>query len=90
MKAGPVETNTVEFALPAGETIQRTPEPQAAPAPVVQTVTAAPAPTGDGGAALPTDLDELARRLYGPLEARLKTELWLDRERAGLITEVRR
>ncbi len=40
--------------------------------------------------ALPTDLDELARRLFDPLSARLKSELWLDRERAGMIADLRR
>ena len=36
------------------------------------------------------DLDEMARKLFEPLSARLRAELWLDRERAGLITDVRR
>ncbi len=40
--------------------------------------------------ALPTDLDELARRLFDPLSARFKSELWLDRERAGMVTDLRR
>jgi hypothetical protein len=35
----------------------------------------------------PTDLDELARRLYEPLTARLRAELWLDRERAGVMSD---
>ena len=30
-----------------------------------------------------SNLDELARRLYEPLSARLRAELWLDRERSG-------
>ena len=34
-----------------------------------------------------TELDELARRLYEPLTARLRAELWLDRERAGVMTD---
>jgi hypothetical protein len=34
-------------------------------------------------------LDELVRRLYDPLSARLKDELRLDRERAGLLTDLR-
>jgi hypothetical protein len=34
-------------------------------------------------------LDELARQLFGPLSARLKAELRLDRERAGLLTDLR-
>ena len=43
-----------------------------------------PAPAG----APPTDLDEMARRLYEPLSARLRAELWLDRERAGVMSDV--
>jgi hypothetical protein len=45
---------------------------------------APPPPAG----AKPPDLDELARRLYEPLTARLRAELWLDRERAGVIGDV--
>jgi 3-oxoacyl-ACP reductase-like protein len=37
--------------------------------------------------AKPPDLDELARRLYEPLTARLRAELWLDRERAGVMSD---
>ena len=50
---------------------------------------AAGAVAGAAGA-LPTDLNELARRLFDPLSARLKSELWLDRERAGMVTDLRR
>lgn len=41
---------------------------------------------------LPTgrDLDELAERLYEPISARLRSELWLDRERSGLMVDLRR
>jgi hypothetical protein len=45
-----------------------------------------------GPAAGPTatpDLDELARRLFDPLTARLRAELRLDRERAGVTTDLR-
>jgi hypothetical protein len=48
------------------------------------------AAAGGTADALPTDLDELARRLFDPLSARLKSELWLDRERAGMVTDLRR
>jgi CubicO group peptidase (beta-lactamase class C family) len=34
--------------------------------------------------------DELVRRLFDPLAARLKAELRLDRERAGFVTDLRR
>ncbi len=42
-----------------------------------------PAPPAGGG----PSLDELARQLYEPLAARLRAELWLDRERSGLLTD---
>jgi hypothetical protein len=35
------------------------------------------------------DVDALARRLFEPLSARLRAELWLDRERAGLVSDAR-
>jgi hypothetical protein len=35
-------------------------------------------------------MDELVRRLFDPLAARIKAEIRLDRERAGLITDLRR
>jgi hypothetical protein len=54
--------------------------------------TAAPANPSSGSpppaaGTKPTELDELARRLYEPLAARLRAELWLDRERAGVMTD---
>ncbi|MFZ1411750.1 MAG: hypothetical protein WAS07_09855, partial [Micropruina sp.] len=45
---------------------------------------AAAAPSAAGSAA---NFDEMARRLYEPLAARLREELWLDRERAGMISD---
>jgi hypothetical protein len=35
------------------------------------------------------DIDELANRLYGRLRTRLRTELLVDRERAGLLADFR-
>ncbi|MGW5151727.1 hypothetical protein [Rhodococcus koreensis] len=35
------------------------------------------------------NIDELASRLYEPIVTRIKTELWLDRERAGLLADPR-
>jgi hypothetical protein len=74
-------------------------EPTAAPAaePPVETAAPPPATASAAGAvaAAPTagaaaaDLDEMARRLFEPLSARLRAELWLDRERAGLVTDAR-
>jgi len=51
-----------------------------------------PAAPADALAGLPSGraLDELVERIYEPLTARLKTELWLDRERSGLMVNLRR
>src|SRR6476469_1629209 len=44
----------------------------------------------DSGSAMDdADLDELATRLYDRLRSRLRTELLVDRERAGLLTDFR-
>jgi hypothetical protein len=50
------------------------------------------APAAPAGPAAPlsgAELEEMARRLYEPLSARLRTELWQDRERSGLLTDLR-
>ncbi|WP_111765074.1 hypothetical protein [Nakamurella deserti] len=65
------------------------PEPGAAAAPAGGAAGGGSAATA-APAALPTDLDELARRLFDPLTARLRAELWLDRERAGLSLDLHR
>jgi hypothetical protein len=57
-------------------------EPTDGPTPPIATAAAPPA----GPAGKPDDLDELARRLYEPITARLRAELWLDRERAGVMS----
>jgi hypothetical protein len=62
------------------------PEPTPPPAAGAAAATAGAAPTAGAAAA---DLDEMARRLFEPLSARLRAELWLDRERAGLVTDLR-
>jgi hypothetical protein len=50
---------------------------------------AQPASGADKPGASTQSLDELARQLFDPLAARLKAELRLDRERAGLLTDLR-
>jgi hypothetical protein len=67
-----------DSAAPAAEPTTDTPS-----TPPVSS-SAAPAASG----AKPPDLDELARRLYEPLTARLRAELWLDRERAGVTSDL--
>ena len=67
-----------------GSELTTTMSDQAAAAP---SAAAGPSAAAPGAAAPP--LDELARQLFGPLTARLKAELRLDRERAGLLTDLR-
>jgi hypothetical protein len=78
-----VEDGFTSVQLDAADAAPMPSEPPAeSPAPAVS-----PAPAPPTGAA-PTDLDEMARRLYEPLSARLRAELWLDRERAGVMSDV--
>src|SRR3984893_8441490 len=65
-------------------------------APVAVSRITAGAPAAESGAASAgphqaseTEMDELARRLYDRLRSRLKTELLVDRERAGFLTDLR-
>jgi hypothetical protein len=73
-----------------------TDEPEAAPAappaettaPSIAAAAASPGAAPTAGAAA-AQLDEMARQLFEPLSARLRAELWLDRERAGLVSDAR-
>lgn len=82
----PVQTTTEwqvpvqRDAIPAVPVIQAAEATGAAPA-AGTTAPGVPAPGGG------VDVDEMAKRLYEPLTARLRAELWLDRERAGLVTD---
>jgi hypothetical protein len=55
------------------------------------TVTASSAASSPGTDEAHSDksMDELASRLYDRIRARLKTELLVDRERAGFLTDLR-
>jgi hypothetical protein len=77
---------TADMTVPAPATTDAiSPAP---PAATGSAPSAAPAgPPASGAAGVP--LEELARQLFGPLTARLKAELRLDRERAGLLTDLR-
>ena len=102
--SGGFETWSFEPPAPSAETaatpgtVQRAAEDDlAAPPPVAGPPAAAgaapltpPGGSGPGAAATPEQLDELARRLYDKIRYRLKAELRLDRERAGLLTDLRR
>jgi hypothetical protein len=90
-RAVEVESMTAESAPAPPSVDQAPPEPASAPAATPAEPTAPTAPAVAGAApANSQNLDELARRLYDPLAARLKAELRLDRERFGLITDLRR
>ena len=65
-----------------------TPErPAADPTPAA---VASSSPGTPGGPAGGADLEDLARRLFDPLAALFREELWLNRERAGLTADLRR
>jgi Domain of unknown function (DUF4157) len=76
-------------APPASQ--ERPPEIASTPAtfaPAGETPAPAPAvPVAEEAA--PIDLDDLARRVYGQVRTQLRSELLIDRERAGLLTDFR-
>nr|BFE49330.1 hypothetical protein GCM10017745_27570 [Saccharothrix mutabilis subsp. capreolus] len=66
--------------------VQRTEEV----APAVEEAPSTAAPTSSSAAPAqqaPAEPEELLKKLYDPLLRRLKAELWLDRERRGLLTD---
>ena len=75
------DTSTTDTSTTGNSSTETSPADNA----TTGTGTAAPSPTPAPAAAAPADLDEMARRLYDPLMARLRAELWLDRERAGVF-----
>lgn len=75
-------------AAPATESGE--PEAAAFPAPAAaMSATVASSPL-QGGRPTGAQLEELAQLLYEPISARIRAELWLDRERAGLMVNLRR
>jgi len=101
---GSVVFDVVQRQDVAGADERPPPEPSAESAPPAPPAPASTSPTAAAGTAAAAattaaaaaaapgglPLDELARRLFDPLAARLKAELRLDRERAGLLTDLRR
>jgi hypothetical protein len=93
----PLTVQRQETSEPADEPASTVPAPTTAPVTASTTApsetptgTPATTPAGTPAATAATPpLDELARQLFGPLSARLKAELRLDRERAGLLTDLR-
>ena len=78
-------------ASTGGLSAQRAAEDSPAPALSAGAPSAAGAAGAHGGGAAPSEgeLDDLAVRLYDRLRSRLRLELLIDRERAGLITDLR-
>ena len=77
-----------------GPSVQRATETEvqlaADPSPAPAGSSAAPAgPAASAGPMSGAELEEMARRLYEPLSARLRAELYQDRERSGLLTDLR-
>jgi hypothetical protein len=68
------------------ETASPPTEPTAVAAPSAGATTASPGASALGGG----DVEELVNWIYDPLAARLRTELWLDRERAGVLMDLER
>lgn len=89
MDRAPMSTAPMDPPTPVSTTIQR--ELQSAPTQPAPTESAAPAgapsPHAEGAAG-EGDLDDLSRRLYDRIRDRLKAELYLDRERAGLLSDL--
>lgn len=90
-------TNTITFGSPGLPSVQRAtedPAPAAEPAAPIAAapaMTSAPAASGSSAPApAATDVDELVNRVYDALAARLRAELWLDRERAGALMDLGR
>ncbi|MEU4524550.1 hypothetical protein AB0F52_38225 [Amycolatopsis sp. NPDC024027] len=78
--ADPVRPSTPDPPPPT-PVVQRDPEPAAAPAPAPASTPAA-VPHQQ-----PPETEELVKKLFDPLLRRLKTELRLDRERRGALTD---
>ena len=71
--------------------VESSPAPDGSPA-VAPPAASSAGPAGPAASAAPmnsSELEEMARRLYEPLSARFRAELWQDRERSGLLTDLR-
>ena len=92
----PVDDTEIEPAGASDEAFGPTVQGAWYEAPIAVTTVSAGAATAESSAASAgphhaseTEMDELARRLYDRLRSRLKTELLVDRERAGFLTDLR-
>ncbi|MBX7432770.1 hypothetical protein JDV09_11735 [Mycobacterium sp. Y57] len=80
-------TNTITFAPPSIQRTTETSPPPAEPTPAPSAVSAPAAPHPETRT---DDIEDLVDRIYDPLAARLRAELWLDRERAGALMDLGR
>ncbi|MCL2396188.1 MAG: hypothetical protein FWC87_16070, partial [Acidimicrobiaceae bacterium] len=87
--AGETSVQRVSSSWPESFVMQRDEAAAGAPAsdPVSPT-TPAPSNAAPQNVRSDGDLDDLGRRLYDGIRDRLKAELYLDRERAGLLTDL--
>ena len=91
--AEPSASRSITFDSPVLQREAETPDAPAEPGGTTPTTSLEPTPGGaapGGGAAPTTDVQELVNRIYDPLAARLRAELWLDRERAGVLMNLHR
>ena len=86
--------NRTQFAAPSVQRVEDGPAPGSTTASTSPGAAPSAAPLAShevahepAAASVPPDIDELARRLYPRLRPYLKRELWLDRERAGLLAD---
>ncbi len=94
MQELPATQNAAPSPAAASAPTESWPQPIAAAAPSSTTSPAiAAAPQAEQAStpepAPPIDIDDLARRVYGQVRTQLRSELLIDRERAGLLTDFR-
>jgi len=76
-------------AIVPSDMVQRTPASDAPAADVSPAAAAGATATATPAGDSEKDMDELAGKLYDRIRGRLRTELLVDRERAGLLTDWR-
>ncbi|MDT5091983.1 MAG: hypothetical protein QOH60_1346 [Mycobacterium sp.] len=84
------EPDSSSDSAPAADTASA-PEPAApAPAPASAAAASTSSVAAAAGAGKELDVDNLVNNIYDTLAARLRAELWLDRERAGALMDLGR
>jgi hypothetical protein len=95
--AGPVVQTFIGQSIAAGPapatTVMAEPEPMVQREGDGEAAVAAPPQSGGGsagsGAASEKQLDDLARQLYGRIRVHLRSDLLVERERAGMLIDLR-